>query len=132
MRNDAATTTTTDLMPSTLPYGQGGSMIHVTTGGPECGIVQAFLPARAGTAHVVSSAWIYLVRGSVMIGTGNGGNIAAEAACSETGRWMLVEAGNQRSPGSELAIYSASPDGAEFYADHASGNDPVSNCADLG
>ncbi|WP_284982363.1 SpvB/TcaC N-terminal domain-containing protein [Arthrobacter sp. efr-133-TYG-118] len=117
--NIAATTTTTDLLPSTLPYGRGGSMVHITTGAAGCGVVQTFLPANTGPAQVVSSAWIYVLRGSVMIGTGDGGNTASDAVCDDTGQWMLVEAGNQHGPGNEIVIYSASAEGAEFYVDHA-------------
>ncbi|MGN7200355.1 SpvB/TcaC N-terminal domain-containing protein [Arthrobacter sp. SAFR-044] len=117
--NNAATTTTTELLASTLPYGRGGSMVHVTTGAGGCGIVQTFLPAHTGPVHVMSSAWLYVMRGSVMIGTGDGGNTSEDAVCAETGRWMLMEAGNQSTPGNEIVIYSASADGAEFYIDHA-------------
>ena len=118
--NNSAATTTTELVPSTLPYGKGGSMMHVDTDGAGCGLVQVFAAGGdASPVRVLSSVWLYVVRGRVVIGTGDGGNTGADAMCSETGQWMLVEAGNGRSPGNEFIIYAADDGGAEFYVDHA-------------
>lgn len=117
--NNAPTTTTTELRPSTLPQGHDGSMIHVTTGAGGCGIVQTFGAEHAGPARVDSSAWIYVVTGSVLIGTGDGGNIAVDATIDRTGQWTLVSAGNQRTPANEFIVYSANSGNCEFYVDHA-------------
>lgn len=117
--NNAPTTTTTELRPSTLPQGHGGSMIHITTGAGGCGIVQTFSAEHTGPARVVSSAWIYVVTGSVLIGTGDGGNITVDATIDRTGQWTLISAGNQRTPANEFIIYSANSGNCEFYVDHA-------------
>jgi RHS repeat-associated protein len=117
--NNTAATTTTELKPSSLAQGRGGSMIHVTTAGAGCGIVQVIAPQDTGPARVDASAWIYVVTGSVVIGTGNGGDIAADALLERTGEWVLVSAGNQRTPANEFIVYSANDGGCEFYVDHA-------------
>jgi RHS repeat-associated protein len=121
--NNAATTTTTELVASTLPQGKGGSMIHVQTGAIGCGIAQTF--ASTGSTHVTSSAWIYVVQGTVAIATGDIGGAATDAVCTETGRWMLVQAGNQSSPANTLSIYSGSEGETEFYLDHAWTSTPL-------
>ena len=117
--NNTAATTITELRPSDLPQGRGGSMLHVTTDGAGCGIVQTFLAAHTGPGRVVASAWVKVLRGSIFIGTGDGGNTGQDAICGQTGQWILVQAGNQQTPANEFIIYSASAGGAEFYVDHA-------------
>lgn len=117
--NNTTSTTTTALEPSTLPQGAGGTMMHVTTTGAGCGIVQAFLEPDKGPARAVTSVWVYVVRGAVQVGTGNGGNTGADAVCRTLNEWVLVQAGNGRSPANEVIVYAADPAGAEFYVDHA-------------
>jgi len=111
----AAGTTATELLASTLPQGNRGRMLHVTTSAGRCGITQSLAPDRPGPARVVASAWLYVVRGSVSVGTGK----TADATCTRTGAWVLVQAGNTETPAQSFTVTAASADGAEFYLDHA-------------
>lgn len=117
--NDAPATTTTTLEPSTLPQGSGGTMLHVTATAAGCGIVQTFLPTGTGPARVVASAWVYVLRGAVQVGIGNGADTGLDALCDRHDQWTLVQAGNTRTPANEVVIYAADPAGADFYVDHA-------------
>jgi len=122
--NNAAATTTTELVaayqvPGQLPQAVGGTALHVTTDGDGCGIVQAFAAPGGPPARTLTSVWLYLVRGSVAVGTGAGGSTGRDVVCDQAGQWVLVQAGNGGSPASELIIYAAAGGGAEFYADHA-------------
>ena len=117
--NNIFGTTTTELLPSTLPNG-GSQMIHVNTTSNRNGLFQVFLPLNTGPDSVISSAWVYTISGIVGIGTGNGGSTARDVFSSTTGQWEFLEAANGISPANEFIIYSASQDGAEFYVDLAS------------
>src|SRR4029077_11436326 len=79
--NNGDAVTTTALMPSTRRH--RGSMIHVVTRGGKpnsgSGIVQAFLPVSTGPGHLQASAWVYINKGAVFIGTGNGGKTGIDA-----------------------------------------------------
>jgi hypothetical protein len=111
-------TVRTELVPSTLPGG-GAMMIHVGTTSPESGIVQVF----AGTPQVVSSAWVFVTRGQVCIGTGNGGNTHCDDFSTTTGQWELLQAPNGVSPANEFIVYATSQGGADFFVDNATVDD---------
>ena len=117
--NNVVATTTTQLLPSSLPQGAGGQMLHLSTTAAGCGLVHTFGDADHPLSRTVSSVWVYIIRGSVVLGTGNGGDTGADLVCDETGRWILLQAGNGRAPASELIVYAAGDGGAEFYVDHA-------------
>ncbi len=108
----------TQLLPSTRVA--GGRMIHVTTGGDRNGLVQMYLPQGSGPAKVISGAWIYVIKGQVGIGTGDGGNTGLDALTKTVGQWEYVQASNGASPANEFIIYSVGLTGAEFYVDSAS------------
>ncbi len=110
-----AGTVATELVPSSLPYGHGGSMLHVTTTTSRAGVLQTF----TGPEQVTSSVWVYLVRGSVLLGTGDGGRTGSDLSCATLNQWTLLEAPNAASPATELIVYADSPTGAEYYLDHA-------------
>ena len=112
------TVRTTHVTPSTLPGG-GNAMIHVLTTSSESGIVQVFGPFNTGPAQIAASAWVKVVRGSVCIGTGNGGNTHCDGFSTTTGQWELLQAPNGVSPANEFIVYATSSDGAEFYVDNA-------------
>jgi len=111
--------TTTTVERSSLPMGVGGNMLRVTTTTGGCGVVQAFQPVNTGPSSVVASVWMFIVKGAVHLGTGNGGDIAPDVMCDTTGRWVLLEAGNQRQPANELIVYATGPGETEFLLDHA-------------
>ena len=85
--------TTTDVLPSTRPVPGAGSMIHVDTLGAHNGIVQVFGTIGAGPERTEATAWVYVLRGRVGIGTGNGGNLSDSDGESTTiGRWEQIVA----------------------------------------
>src|SRR5262245_54680860 len=109
---------TAHVTPSTLPGG-GTAMIHVLTTSAESGIVQVFGPFNTGPAQIAASAWVYVVRGAVCIGTGNGGNTHCDDTSTTTGQWELLQAPNGISPANEFIVYATSIDGAEYFVDNA-------------
>jgi hypothetical protein len=114
----------TDLRPSTLPVPGSRRMLHVSTTIDTAGLVQAFAPQDTGPERIESAAWVYVLRGEVAIGTGNGGNTGFDARTSERGRWIRLSAPNGVSPANEFIIYAASPGGAEFFVAAASVREP--------
>lgn len=112
--NNVEGITTTELISSSSPYGGSKTMIHVTTTGAANGLVQTFLPINAGPTKIIASAWVFVHRGHVGIGTGNGGNTHLDVISKTTGQWEYLEAMNGVSPANEFIIYSMSEAGAEF------------------
>jgi len=113
---------TTELVPSTAPNGSH-YMIHVVTDGGRNGIVQGGLWSAPKTN---SSAWVFVNKGCVGIGTGAGGNTHADANTCDKGKWIHLQALNGVSPATEFIIYSVAVDGvpdslkgADFFADNA-------------
>ncbi|NEO45265.1 MAG: PEP-CTERM sorting domain-containing protein [Moorea sp. SIO4A3] len=121
--NNTGATTTTELLPSTLANG-ADTMLHVTTNGQNNGIFQVFLPFNTGPNEVISSAWVYALSGRVGIGTGNGGGTGLDTISTTIGEWEFLQASNGLSPANEFIVYSASAEGAEFYVDLASIEQP--------
>lgn len=114
---------TTELVRSTFPYGGSMTMIHVTTAGIHSGLVQKFLLENTGPSRIIASAWVFVKRGHVGIGTGNGGATNnTDAVSKTTGQWEYLEASNSISPANEFIIYSdnQTEDGADFYVAEAS------------
>jgi hypothetical protein len=114
---NTAGTISTELMPSSLV--PGGTMIYVTTDGINNGLVQVFGDFGTGPERVLSCAWIYLARGEVGIGTGNGGNTPIDMVLRKTGSWELLQVSNGVSPANEFIIYAFTPGGADFYVESA-------------
>jgi hypothetical protein len=114
----------TDLQPSTLPIPGSRRMLHVSTTIDTAGLVQVFAPQDTGPDRVESAAWVYVLRGEVAIGTGNGGNTGYDARTAEQRRWIRLSAPNGVSPANEFIIYAASPGGAEFFVAAASVREP--------
>lgn len=112
-------TTVTRLLPSTFAPGDS-TMIHVNTTGMHGGLVQVFGPLNAGPWHVTAAAWVFVKRGQIYIGTGNGGNIGRDAYSQTTNGWELLQAPNGVAPANEFIVYAASDGGAEFYVAQAS------------
>lgn len=118
--NNSNTTTRTMLLPSTLAMpGADPNMIHVATGGINCGLDQLFLPPNTGPVNATFSVWLYVVRGTVGVGLGNGGNTGLSSFNTTHGQWELVTGINAASPANNFIFYSAGVDGAEWYADLA-------------
>lgn len=124
---------TTELLPSTrVP---GGTMIHVTTDGSGNGLVQVFGEIHTGPKTVVACAWIFLVRGAVGIGTGNGGQTGIDMILLKKGSWEMLQVSNAVSPANEFIIYAldriTSPFDSdnEFYVESAQVTKTRSPCS---
>jgi hypothetical protein len=98
----------------TAPPGRSGRAFHVTTTTPDSGLRQII--ARSNTVQrSVTTAWVYVKRGSVYLATGNGSSPAATTFSRSVGRWERLEAVNESCPARTTVIYAASPGGADFY-----------------
>jgi hypothetical protein len=117
--NNVLGLTTTEILPSTRP---GGSkqMLHVSTQAGSDGIVQAFGENDKGPAKTMSGAWVFVLHGTVIMGTGHGGNTHIDAVSTTQGQWEYLEAPNGVSPATEFVVYASSLEGASFYVDDAS------------
>jgi hypothetical protein len=110
--NIADAVTTTDMLPSTAPDG-GSQMLHVCTTGQDCGLVQQYQATGSGPEHVTSSVSVFVVRGQVGMGTGNGGDTRDnDAVSTATGIWEQLTAANGVSPANEFIVYAVSAGGA--------------------
>jgi hypothetical protein len=117
--NNPDALTTTRLEPTTRP-GASGQMLRIETTAPACGLVQQWAPTDTGPAEAIASAWVFVIRGSVILGSGNGGDTGADTASTTQGRWELLEAASGRSPVNELIVYAADAGGAEYLVDEVS------------
>ena len=62
----------TSRSPASCRRRSAGPMLHVTTDGDGCGIVQVFAAPDGPPERALTSVWLYLVRGNVAVGTGDG------------------------------------------------------------
>lgn len=108
------------VLPSARPNAGGSNMIQVNTLGERNGLVQVFKPFGTGPQKVISGAWVFVLRGRVAMGTGNGGNTGLDTFSQTTGQWEWLSASNGVSPANEFILYAADPGGAEFFVDAAS------------
>jgi hypothetical protein len=114
--NNPATDTSSRVEPTTRPGGTGW-MLRVTTGAGGCGLVQQWASTGNGPAAGQAEAWVYVVRGSVTLGSGNGGSTGGDKVSSSAGQWERLAASSGSGPVNEVIIYAASPGGAEFLID---------------
>jgi tetratricopeptide (TPR) repeat protein len=111
--NNVVATTSTELMPSTLT--PGGNMLRVVTTNAYCGLVQVWHAPNSGPTAVDSQAWVFVRRGRVFIGTGNGAGAQTPNATSvSTGRWELIRGPNASCPANQTVIYARDEGGADF------------------
>jgi hypothetical protein len=92
--------------------------LHVITDRASNGVVQVFAPFGSGPTNAISAVWVYVRRGTVFLGTGNGGNTGEDVDSTTTGQWELLQAPNGSHPANELIVYSKGA-GADFYVDDA-------------
>ncbi len=96
------------------PAGRSGRAMHVITSTPGSGLRQII--ARSNSVpRSITTAWVYVTRGTVYLATGNGNSPAATTFSRTIGRWERLEAVNESCPGRTTVIYAASPGGADFY-----------------
>lgn len=94
--------------------------LYVRTGGNEGGVFQIFAPDDAGPRRVLASAWVYVVSGRVVVGTGNRGSITNNSLSNDIPGWQLIQAcSDGRTTNNWFIIYNTDADGGEFYVDAA-------------
>ncbi len=114
--NNPATSTTSRVEPTTRPDGIGW-MLRVHTGAGGCGLVQQWAATGSGPASTDAEAWVYVVRGGVTLGSGNGGNTSGDTVSHAVGHWEHLAAPSGHGPVNEVILYAAPADGAEFLVD---------------
>lgn len=106
------------MQPSNGP--QGPRMLRILTRGNEGGVTQRFLPDGPGVEHFMIAAWVYVVRGNVMIGTNDENGVSSAAFSTTTGQWELLRAcRNGSSKSNFFFAVNQDPQGGEFYIDAA-------------
>lgn len=106
--------TTTRLEPSTRTPGRHA--LHVTTTRDGGGIKRPW-PQDRYASRVRTTVWVFVKRGRVSIGSGNGKPPMANAYSTRTGRWEKLQAVNESCPAKMTVVQAASSDGAEFIVD---------------
>lgn len=109
-------TVSTSLVPSQRR--QGGNALHVVTTAERSGVRQRW-DRNNRRPRVRTAAMIFVNRGRVCIGSGNGPPM--QNACTVgTGRWERLEGVSESCPAVMTLITAASPDGADFVVDEIS------------
>jgi hypothetical protein len=117
--NTAPATTTTELVPTTLPLASAGvRMLHVVADRASNGIVGVTGPFGSGPVSAVASGWVLVNSGVVGMGSGNGGQTTLDVLSTTTGVWEYLQAPNGFSPVNEMIFY-ASGGPADFYVELA-------------
>lgn len=114
--NTRNSTIETEWMPSNLT---GGHMLRVSTNGNRNGIVQVFGRNGEGPDEATACVWLFIERGEVGVGIGNGGNTHTSMTLTEPGKWERITVSNGVSPANQIIIYTTSAEGADFYVEHA-------------
>jgi hypothetical protein len=116
-------TTTTELVPSTLP--DHSQMLHVTTTAPRCGLVQQFLPQRQGPTSAHLEVMVFVLDGQVGIGIGDGGDTSVTTFSTTTGQWETLEADHFVTNAGEVVIFGAAGNGGSYFVGNASVTEPA-------
>lgn len=95
------------------------NLLRVSTSGGGNGLVQVFLQTENAVPSIIASAWVYVVRGTVAIGTGLDGHTERDVVSTTVGQWELLSAKNGVSPANQFIIYSNSSEGSTFYVHSA-------------
>jgi hypothetical protein len=105
---------TTQLVPTTAPAPAGGRMIAIRAGGNEGGIYQTV----ATPAKVMFSAWVFVNRGHVVIGTHAMVNQGPYAWSTKIGEWEQLRVCTDGSyPPGWFFVENEDPAGGSFYVD---------------
>lgn len=91
--------------------------MHVAATKPGGGIKFKW-PAAQYTNRVEAAVWVFVKRGRISIGSGNGKPPMANAFSKSTGKWERLEAVNVSCPAKMIVVQAASEEGAEFIVDH--------------
>lgn len=101
------------LVPSTRG---GGMALHVTASSAHSGLYHAWA-SKETTERARTSAWVFVKRGRVYLGTGDGRPPMMDAFSTSTGQWELLTAVNASCPALVTVIHAADDEGAEFFVD---------------
>jgi hypothetical protein len=94
-----------------------GQSLRVRAAGAGSGILQTLAPGNR-RPRVIASAWVYVYRGTVCLGSGNGKMPLTNVCSQSTGRWEKLEAMNEACPALMVTIVSGKEsDGADFVVD---------------
>jgi len=96
----------------------GSKSLHVRTDRASSGIVQVMSPLGSGPTSTVSTVQVYVTRGQVGFGVGDGGNTGIGTVSTTTGRWETLVVPNHSTPSNEIIVYATSAGGADFYIDN--------------
>lgn len=111
-------TTTTEIVPGTRP-GSTGNMLHVVTSSGNSGVVQLWFPKDLGPERTRTSIWARVVRGKIVVATGNAEYTAPGSFSQRTGEWERLVSLNSTCPANRTVIYSVGGP-AEFYVEEPS------------
>ena len=116
--NNHEGTTTSDFIRTTLTVlGAQRTMVNVTTDDTHNGLAQQWV-ASGGPKTAKFSVWVFVVRGTVAAGIGNGGNTSLEVVSTTTGQWEELVGYNGSSPVNEIVVYSNEAGFTDFYVDN--------------
>lgn len=91
----------------------GPNLISVTVGNSG-GLAQIFLPANTGPTLGFAEAAVYVINGTVSMGTGNGGSTGLNTSTGGvTGQWIILSAPLGNTPANMFILYGTP--GAQFY-----------------
>lgn len=96
----------------------GSKTLHVVTDRQSSGIVQVLGPLGSGPSSTVSTIQVYVTRGQVGFGVGDGGNTGIGSVSTSTGRWETLVVPNHSTASNEIILYATSVGGADFYVDN--------------
>jgi hypothetical protein len=95
-------------------------MVPTPSGDPSnSGITQVFATAGPFPTRVLTSLWVYVVRGQVGTGAGPAGDVPITTYSSTLGSWQQLVGVSGASPAVQFNIYGTDPGGSEFYASNA-------------
>jgi hypothetical protein len=94
----------------------GGRSLQISSTTAESGIVQWFVAVNR-RPRVFASAWVYVTRGTICLGSGNGGRPLINVCSEATGRWEKLEAMSETCPATMVTLISGTAEGADFIVD---------------
>ncbi len=107
--NSNGGTTTTELVPSTGPG--GGQMLRLCTTQPSNEVFQYFATkVGVGPTEAVVEVWVYVERGRVGVGIGDGGSTSLRGSSGKQGQWELLRASSGGDPATEVVIAAIAAD----------------------
>jgi hypothetical protein len=102
--NTVGNITTEQLAPSTL--GAHGGSLHVKISSALGGIVQYFGWRTSIPGDALITARVYVLKGQVGLGAGNGGSAGLTEVSATNGAWELIRTSASNLPVTEVALYS--------------------------